>query len=375
MGRTAEGWKLWCDKKTGIYHARFRHQGTRYTPSLGTRDAVEAAARAPAIYADVVAGRWQPSPGVGAKPDPLDELVALWLTDYRAGRPGKTADAYELQWSTHLGPFFEWDFARLTRASFKAYQTKRLGEVTRKTLTKELSALNVFLTWLVETERIDEEAKPIIPKLPRGALGTKHKQGRKKRRAELSPEQATALLCTLPERVAVRKKRGESIWCRPYFVVLYETGLRPDTVATLRVPEHWRPGAHELDLAAEHDKGRFERGVPLTSDALEALERVAAELPPEGGLLFGAHDFRRQLELAADEWALPPVTPYDLRHDRATHLLDGGAPLGGVAYLLGHRRVTTTATYAKPTRRAAEKALGGIREVPKGKKPGAKGGT
>jgi hypothetical protein len=169
VGRTAEGWKLWQDGKTGRYSVRFRHEGARRSIALGTRDAGEAARKAPDVYADYVSGRWRPAVGVGARPQALDELVALWLDDYRAGRPGKTADAYELQWSTHLGPHFEWDFARLTRANFKAYQTKRLGEVTRSTLTKELSALNVFLEWLVETERIDEEAKPIIPKMPRGA--------------------------------------------------------------------------------------------------------------------------------------------------------------------------------------------------------------
>ncbi len=379
MGRTAEGWKLWCDKKTGIYHCRFRHQGQRYTPSLGTRDPLEAASKAPDVYADVVSGRWKPSPSTGARPQPLEDLIALWLADYRAGRPGKTADACELHWSTHLAPFFDWDLARITRAGIQAYQTKRLGQVTRGTLQKELSTLNVFLTWLVETERIGEEARPVIPKLKRGALGTKHKHGRKKARAELSPEQVAAFLRALPERVQIRKKRNAEAWCRPFFVVLYETGLRPDTVETLSVPEHWRRGADHLRLADEHDKARMGRRVPLTAAAVEALTLAASMLPPgKGGVLFGAHDWRGQVKRAAREAGLPPVTPYDMRHDRATHLLDEGAPLGGVAYLLGHRRVTTTAVYAKPSRRAAEAALeslGGKREVSGEDNNGAKGGT
>jgi site-specific recombinase XerD len=45
----------------------------------------------------------------------------------------------------------------------------------------------------------------------------------------------------------------------------------------------------------------------------------------------------------------PVVTPHVLRHTYATQLVTNGAPLTVVATLLGHRRVSTTAIYTKPS--------------------------
>jgi integrase len=50
-------------------------------------------------------------------------------------------------------------------------------------------------------------------------------------------------------------------------------------------------------------------------------------------------------------------TAYDLRHARATQWAESGN-LVGVAYLLGHKQITTTNKYAKPNRAAAERVLG-----------------
>lgn len=45
----------------------------------------------------------------------------------------------------------------------------------------------------------------------------------------------------------------------------------------------------------------------------------------------------------------PAVTPHTLRHTYATQLVTNGAPLTVVATLLGHRSLTTTAIYTKPS--------------------------
>src|ERR1051325_9472141 len=94
----------------------------------------------------------------------------------------------------------------------------------------------------------------------------------------------------------------------------------------------------------------------LTEPALAALEAVC----PERGIIFGEHDYRDQLKTAAR----PPLqrekartfATYDLRHARATQWAESGN-LVGVAYLLGHKQVTTTNKYARPNRNAAEKVL------------------
>lgn len=376
--RAPEGWRLWVDPRSGIQHVRWRDAATgkRHVVSLRTTDPREAAERAPGVYADHVAGRWRPTRQLGSRPAPLADLVSAWLDDCRAGRPGATADAYELQWRAHLGPFFDWDVSKITKASLADYQRKRLREVTRSTLRKELSAVRVFFAWLVERGSIGPEHAPEVPRLPRGALGTRDPVRGRDGRTDLSPSQVAAILRALPETTPARRAGGQ-VWCRPYFEALYWTGLRPATLSALSVPEHWRPGAKHLDLPAELDKARMARRVPLCREATEALRRAAG---PRSGVIFGRHDLRNALLTACKAAGAPEVTPYDLRHARATHLVEAGASLAGVGYLLGHARVTTTAIYARPSERAGEAALeagrsGWGRDGKRAREPGAKGGT
>ncbi len=51
------------------------------------------------------------------------------------------------------------------------------------------------------------------------------------------------------------------------------------------------------------------------------------------------------------------ISNHDFRHSRTTCLLDRGASLTGVAYLVGHQQVTTTNRDAYASRDAAEEAL------------------
>jgi integrase len=105
------------------------------------------------------------------------------------------------------------------------------------------------------------------------------------------------------------------------------------------------------------DKARFGRELPLTTLARQALESVC----PEAGLIFSRHEYRDALRKAAHRALTPEkaktFTAYDLRHARATQWAETGN-LVGVAYLLGHKQVTTTNRYARPDRAAAERVLG-----------------
>src|SRR5690606_12068082 len=78
--------------------------------------------------------------------------------------------------------------------------------------------------------------------------------------------------------------------------------LRPETIAKLRVPEHWSPGERVLRITAAIDKEAHDREVPLTPRAVKALERVA---PAEPGEIFGQHKAWRYLAPAAAK-VLPP---------------------------------------------------------------------
>jgi len=81
---------------------------------------------------------------------------------------------------------------------------------------------------------------------------------------------------------------------------------------------------------------------------------------PERGLIFGRHDYRGQLKKAAKGVLAPAelatFAAYDFRHARITDLAEQGH-LTGAAYIAGHKKVSTTDLYARPNRRAAERAL------------------
>jgi site-specific recombinase XerC len=162
---------------------------------------------------------------------------------------------------------------------------------------------------------------------------------------------------------------------RAFYTVMWETGLRTGTIARLSVPEHYEPGRSALSVTDAIDKVRFGRELPLTSRARDVLDAVS----PRRGLVFGDRNLVGQLRRAARAAGLSDerarrVSNHHLRHARATHLASRSDNLVGVAFLLGHKHLTTTAIYARPRERAAREviaAIDGSGEVMRGAFPGA----
>ena len=76
------------------------------------------------------------------------------------------------------------------------------------------------------------------------------------------------------------------------------------------------------------------------------------------GLIFGRHDYRTVVERARKAAGLPEdFAPYDLRHGRSGHLLDETGDMRAVAFLVGHRRLTTTDRYLRGQEDRARAAL------------------
>ena len=222
----------------------------------------------------------------------------------------------------------------------------------RQTVQKELNALKRFLAWCVQQKILTRA--PLVPSPPRRALGTPFEKRRRSKATPLTPAEATAIIDALPEWST--SKRWECFPVKARFRLAWETALRPKTISQLSAPENFVRGSHVLVITDEIDKVRFGRELPLTERARDAIESVC----PDHGVIFGDHDYRDQLKKAARA-ILPPeraatFAAYDLRHARATQWAESGN-LVGVAYLLGHKQVTTTNKYARPNRMAAEKVL------------------
>lgn len=137
--------------------------------------------------------------------------------------------------------------------------------------------------------------------------------------------------------------------------LLYGSGLRISEALGLDVKDIHPASRHVRVMG----KGNKERIVPLSDSSVAALERwlsARQSIPHAQGEcavflgLRGKRLDRRQaariLEKHSQHAGIPQhLSPHDLRHSFATHLLEGGADLRCVQELLGHSRISTTQRY------------------------------
>lgn len=167
----------------------------------------------------------------------------------------------------------------------------------------------------------------------------------------MSAEQANALVDGV---AADQLERPFPARDRAMFEMLYGCGLRVSELAGLDFDD--------IDRAEGwirvRGKGRKERQVPLTSKAMEALERYLAERTvarDERGVFLnhrgrriGVRGIRGIVKMYATALSGDPsIHPHSFRHAYATHLLADGADLRSIQELLGHARLSTTQKYTQ----------------------------
>lgn len=304
-----------------------------------------------ALRVDALAGATgeyerEPEPKAPSSPKKLETQTEAWLASVVSlydERTHVTLTQYAAKWPDLFGEALD----DLNAQAIARWLAMRLGQVTRSTVKKELWGLRAFLTWSVDVART-LPALPTFPKLPRRALGVRAGAQREKP-VELTEGQVDGLLAAMSDKA------------RPRYVLMAETGLRPETIDGLSVPEHYTKGAETLEITADIDKARFARTLPLSEKAREVLDAVLAGRTKPGPI-FGTSRHVKHFKKAADACGLPKETaPYDLRHARGTHGLEAsGGNLNGVAYLLGHKQVTTTNRYVHASQRAGATVLSAI---------------
>jgi integrase/recombinase XerD len=159
---------------------------------------------------------------------------------------------------------------------------------------------------------------------------------------------------------APRPEEPPGLRDRAILELLYGAGLRVSELTGLDVDDL------DVEAAAVRvlGKGAKEREVPigrLARDAIDAYltrgrpalagprSRAALFLNTRGGRLT-RQSCARLLETYAHAAGIRRrVTPHDLRHSFATHLLEGGADVRVVQELLGHASVATTQIYTLVT--------------------------
>lgn len=227
--------------------------------------------------------------------------------------------------------------ADLIRAYLAQHQTHAGTRLKGSSLLRKQSALRAFFKWL-------QNASPTI-KDPTQSLHAPKIPSRLPRALEVD---ATLALLQPPSSTNLKTLRDHAA-----LLLMYGLGLRLSEVCMLKNVD--------VDLTScvvrVLGKGGKERVVPIPEQCVVGL-RTYADTKPAGSIFFlvgrqnGALSTRtaaRLVEKSAHRVLGRHITPHQLRHSFATHLLASGANLREIQALLGHQNLSTTQRYTHVT--------------------------
>ncbi|MFA4663155.1 tyrosine recombinase XerA [Pyrococcus kukulkanii] len=186
---------------------------------------------------------------------------------------------------------------------------------------------------------------------------------------------------TLPKsltREEVRKLISviESPRDRLMILLMYGAGLRISELCNLRKED---VDFENSLLRVRGGKGGKDRVIPLPKDLLEEIRRYINARKDDSPYLFVEKRRKKKDRLSPKtvwrivkmygEKAGIKLTPHQLRHSFATHMLESGVDIRIIQELLGHANLSTTQIYTKVTakhlREAVERAklIENLREV------------
>ncbi|MEE2940233.1 MAG: tyrosine recombinase [Planctomycetota bacterium] len=289
------------------------------------------------------------SPGLAA---PIADFLDAMRVEAGLSRNALRAYGTDLRaLSTRLASEGLRDWSALTEDDvYDWLADRRHGGAAEATVARGLVSLRMLIRFLVQEGelRSDPTARVSAPRLKRLLPTT------------MTPEQVDGLLRAF-ENVDDGSKAWRVARDTALLEVLYAAGARISEALGLTT-EDLPPGYASVRL---HGKGDKMRVVPLGRRARAVLEqwidvhrprllgrssgaarsRTAIFLSRTGRPLDRPNAWRRVKEAARLAGLPPGISPHDLRHSFATHMLAGGADLRAVQEMLGHASIRTTEIY------------------------------
>lgn len=228
----------------------------------------------------------------------------------------------------------------ITTADIRIY-LGNYSDLKTSTISTKLSTLKSFFSWLT--------SEGIIPKDPTRQI----KQPKKEKRL---PKALT------PEELEIIRENCFSERERALVEVLYSTGCRLSELVGMNISDIDKVNQSARVIG----KGNKERIVFFTWKALRSLDKYlktrrdptpalfVSEKAPHSRL--SQRGIQREIAIVASRAKLDnkKVHPHVFRHTLATHLLENGADLVSVQYILGHEDPSTTQIYAQTTEQHKE---------------------
>lgn len=233
------------------------------------------------------------------------------------------------------------DLLVVTTELLKAFVADRFEQgKNARSVARSVSALKTFYYWLLDEGQVSVNPVSLLPKISQV----------KKLPGVLSEWDVDALLAQ-PDRADPIEARD-----RCMLELLYATGLRVSELVGLQTGQV----SIQQGLVRVTGKGQKERLVPLGQFALDELEDYLRHTRPliadigdsdvlfpsrKGGFMTRQAFWYRIKKYALQAGIEQQISPHQLRHAFATHLLNHGADLRAVQLLLGHSSVSTTQIY------------------------------
>lgn len=211
----------------------------------------------------------------------------------------------------------------------------------KRSVARIISAVKGFYYWLMDEEYVVQNPASLLEKA----------RADKPLPKVLSEAQVEALLAQ-PDIADPTQARD-----RCMLELLYATGLRVSELVRLSAGQV----SLQQGIVRVTGKGQKERLVPLGEVAVDELEQYWQHIRPalpgfregeralfpsrKGGFMTRQAFWYRVHKYALEAGLPSDLSPHQLRHAFATHLLNHGADLRAVQLLLGHSSVTTTQIY------------------------------
>lgn len=233
-------------------------------------------------------------------------------------------------------------FDDLTLNALRTWLATAVAEgKSRATLARRTASARAFTAWAVRAGHLDTDvaARLASPKINRPL-------------PDVLTDRQADLLVTEPTEA---DDSPEAVRDAAMLELLYASGMRVAELCGL--------DTGDLDLtrrtARVTGKGNKQRTVPFGESAAAAVRDWIDHARPEldhgdgGAALFlgsrggriDPRQVRRVVEKSAAATGAGRVSPHDLRHSAATHMIEGGADLRVVQEMLGHSSLQTTQIY------------------------------
>jgi integrase/recombinase XerD len=158
-----------------------------------------------------------------------------------------------------------------------------------------------------------------------------------------------------PEEVARLIDSARNLYHRTLVMTLYSTAMRRAELCHLKVRDI---DSQRMMIRIHQGKGGRDRDVPLSPKLLETLRVYWRWMKPQTYLFPGTvNGWRADVPISANAVWLACrqaaeaaginklLSPHTLRHSCATHLLEAGADLRTIQFLLGHSKLEHTLVY------------------------------